>query len=200
VAAGGNGTRVSSDDDGVTFVSRGSYISGHFRDVAAGNGAVVAVGHGYGAQDGQGLRATSLGGVQWEPEVLGGSPLRGVAFANGVFVIVGDNGLCMRGVDGTTWTDCTVVAESLTSIRTLDNAFLVTTKSGDAYRSTDGISFDRVNATSALSDLLVFGNGTYVGANWTSLHAATALEGPYASVYSMPPGIADLVFGYRTTQ
>lgn len=197
VAAGGNGTRVSSEDDGVTFVSRGSYISGHFRSIASGNGAVVAVGHGYGSEDGKGLRATTIDGIEWEPEVLDGPVLRGVAFANGVFVAIGNAGRCMRSSDGLIWSQCAVAHADLTAIRVVDGAFVIRIDSDEWVRSTDGIVFEPIVTTSSLPDLLVYGNGVYVGANWTSLHAATSLEGPYQPVYSMEPGFADLVFGWR---
>ncbi len=198
VAAGGNGARVSSEDDGVTFVSRGSYISGHFRSIASGNGAVVAVGHGYNSEDGKGLRATTTDGIHWEPEVLDGAVLRGVAFTNGVFLAVGNAGRCMRSSDGLTWSECTVATADLTSIRVVDDAFVIQIDSDEWVRSTDGIMFEPIVTASSLPDLLIYGNGTYVGANWTSLHAATSLEGPYQSVYSMEPGFADLVFGWRS--
>jgi len=196
VAAGGNGARASSSDDGETFVSRGSYIEGHFRGIAAGNGVAIAVGHGYGSLADQGLYAVTSDGITWSPEVTGGPRLARIAFANGMFVAVGREGRCMRSTNGTSWSDCTVVAEDLASVRVVAGAFLVRTEAGVNYRSTDGVSFAEVQGEN-VPDLLTYGNGTYVGSNWTRLFRSSALSGPYDQVYNMDPGFGDIVFGYR---
>ena len=100
VAIGDGGRRVISVDLGVNWTNDVS-AGDHLYAIAYGNGVFVAAG-------GYKRRLVSPDGVTWTNDVNSGvsQNIRGVAYANGVFMIVGDGGFHMRSIDnGVTWTD-----------------------------------------------------------------------------------------------
>ena len=94
VAAGGNGLRVRSLDNGATWTDPAGSQAKHYRAVAFGGGQVVAVGHTY---DKSGPNGTDVGviastadGLQWTERRAAGETFGSIAYGNGIFVPLRD--------------------------------------------------------------------------------------------------------------
>jgi len=101
---------IATSADGVTWVQRECDTTNALLDIAYGNGQFVAVG-GH-VQDfwasgflDVGSIVTSADGTNWLVRVAGISPgLRKVAYGNGQFVAMGENGIMLSSADGVNWT------------------------------------------------------------------------------------------------
>jgi sugar lactone lactonase YvrE len=124
------------------------------RGLAYGNGCYVAIGDGSGADylelaDWGGLLATSSDGARWVTQLpITRERLNGIAFGNGLFVAVGEDGAVFTSTDAQTWE-----AQEL---------------AGEAAPNLSGIAFDHGLFVAASSDA----NGSIWtspdGRNWTN--------------------------------
>ncbi|MCU0782055.1 MAG: PKD domain-containing protein [Akkermansiaceae bacterium] len=110
--------------------------------LAAGGGRIVGVGSYY---DGAAVKwlartAASTDGLVWEsaaPAML--PPLKGVAFRNGVFVAVGDDGAVANSTDGLGWTAAGgIPAESFRDVVATGSGFVACGTGGTVLTSLDG--------------------------------------------------------------
>jgi hypothetical protein len=186
VTAGGNGLRMSSTDDGATFAHTAPYVAGHFRSIAAGNGAFVAVGHTYGNA---GLSSVTRDGITWSDRT-GGAAFAEVAFGAGVFVAVGDGGRVSVSSDGASWDETTLGGDRIGDVVFADGEFLA--GSGSAYwSSTDGRAWTR--HASFLPEAIVAHDGLYTGLTWTApIVTSASLDGPWTTVDATMPSLTDL--------
>jgi hypothetical protein len=102
IAVGTQGTIVRSTD-GANWAATSTIPNYDLNDVAHGNGVFLVAGDGPSNQDGSLFR--SLNGITWTP-VNGfffGKNLRGITFANGLFVIAGNDGIVFVTADGITF-------------------------------------------------------------------------------------------------
>lgn len=183
VVVGGNGSRFRSLDSARTFQDPGGYIDGALRAVAAGNGLVVAVGHN---TQNVGMTLVSTDGRTWSQPRYGGSALWHVAYANGRFVAVGEQGRCSSSADGVEWTDATCGTAWNTWLAVLNNEFVIYANNGGArYSSPDGINWQTEPTSGSVPNRFFYGNGIYVGfdgngqplrstdgRNWTRVNTA----------------------------
>ena len=136
---------------------------GSMRRVAIGaDGRLVVVGD-------YGSRLTRLpSDPQWSAvsKPLPKDTLIDIAYGNGVFVGGGMHGLCMRSVDGLTWTDRTVGEEGEhINAMIWDGKQFVGIGQGATYFSADGQSWRREPNENAPT-LATHGGGAFVGSLW----------------------------------
>jgi hypothetical protein len=193
VAVGGfGGYQYYSVDDGQTWTTVTSPLSGNWNGVAFGNGVFVAVGAGNQAY-------SNDDGLTWTYVT---TPLSGgwncVAFGNGVFVAIDSNNQAYSNDNGLTWN---YVASPLPAVYwqsvAFGNGVFVTVGQGgpyQAYSTDNGQTWTTV--TSPLSgnwNGVAFGNGVFVmvgddnqaystdnGLTWTSV--ASPLLGSWRNV------------------
>jgi hypothetical protein len=106
--AGGPDYRLLHSTDGLTWTT-GAKIKDtaatHFRQGAFGNGLYVFAGNGRRQKQEIHWVVTSKDGKTLESEITDLPPIRGMAFGNGQFVVVGPDGLRLRSTDGAKWED-----------------------------------------------------------------------------------------------
>jgi hypothetical protein len=159
IVVGGNGLRLRSSDQGRNFGDRGGYYEGHFRAVASGGGRVLAVGDTYGSQN-VGLSSSTTDGRTWSPVQTGGEKLWAVAYGNGRFVAVGDNGRCTSTTDGAAFEERQCGNAALYQVDFGDGHF-VTSNGSTQYTSTDGLSWTPDNVATPYRQ--AYGDGIWVG-------------------------------------
>jgi hypothetical protein len=158
IGAGGNGMRIRSVDHGTSWKVVAPYMSGHFRDLAVGNGVGVAVGHLY---TGTGVAAITRDGITWMDTIHEGATLNSLAFGNGVFVALGVTGRCSRSTDGVKWTD-TTLAGTEGQVVFANNEFIAS-RGAMVYRSKDGMTWTPTGSSHGVSAGF---NGHYIGFGW----------------------------------
>jgi len=179
VAAGGNGLRVRSTDRGVTWTSDPGYQPIHYRDVASGNGIVIAVGHNYDTTPNVGIGAVTSNGTQWMETHRGGAAFADIEFGNGVFIATGGQRVA-RTTNGMTWTDVTFATTGATSVAFTDTEFIVGVGSSH-YRSTDGMTWTPVTTS---RDVDAYFAGRYLSLSWPAqIFASTSLS-QWSSVFN----------------
>ncbi|MBX7083808.1 MAG: hypothetical protein K1X88_31655 [Nannocystaceae bacterium] len=138
VAAGGNGLRARSIDDGVSWEDESPYYAGHYRAIAASDALAVAVGHTYGDST-VGLVATTDGSGPWSSEQLVGAQYsgRGIAYGHGVFVTHDADGVLRSSSDGADWTEVHDFDAGDGWMLFADGQF-ITAGDGSYWTSTDG--------------------------------------------------------------
>ncbi|ADR37424.1 hypothetical protein Ocepr_1973 [Oceanithermus profundus DSM 14977] len=96
VAVGDSGTVLWSND-GASWSSATSGVSGDLYAITYGNGTFVAVGAG-------GTVLTSTDGLSWSAQASGTTAdLSGIAYGDGTFVAVGAGGTVLTSTDGASW-------------------------------------------------------------------------------------------------
>ena len=177
LAAGGF-HNLSSSEDGITWSMDGNYSGEHLRSVAYGNGVFVAVG-------GSGACMTSTGET-WDVETThGAETINRIAYGNGSFVGAGSAGAIVISSDnGQTWSQTTVGSDDWSTIFFGNNYFYIG-RSNVLYRSTDGISWELVNATNGVTPRGIVGSTLFGtssdafyrsddgGSSWVELAALT---------------------------
>jgi hypothetical protein len=171
VAITGNGDRVMTSPDGITWTSRTSAADNQWYGITYGNGLFVAV-----AFSGTNNRImTSPDGITWTTQT---SPANinwsGVTYGNGIFVAVantsistGDTRMAMTSPDGVTWTlRTTAVANAWYSVAFGNGLFVAVSNNGTGNRvmtSPDGINWTiRSSAADNLWYSVTYGNGRFV--------------------------------------
>ena len=166
VAAGGNGLRLRSTDNGATWTNPAGSQAKHYRAVAFGAGQVVAVGHTY---DKSGPNNTDVGvivstadGLQWTERRAAGETFGSIAYGNGIFVASTDGTTVATSTDGITWVD-QVVGTGSGGICFTGSEFVLWRNSG-TYRSSNGTVWTQV--TPSGRSIAGFFNGLYVSFDW----------------------------------
>lgn len=171
VAAGGNGLRVRSTDHGATWAGDPGYQPIHYRDVAAGNGVAIAVGHNYDTTPNVGVAAVTSNGTQWTETLRGGAAFSDIEFGNGVFLATGGQRVT-RSTNGMSWTEVTFATTGSTSVAFTGTEFIVGVGSAH-YRSTDGMTWTAVTSS---RDVDGFFRGRYLSLSWPAqIFSATSL-------------------------
>ena len=166
------------------FVAVGDYVSASSADgkiwsrstsgnstfigyaIAASASRFVAVGRNYSFSQFFSGIYTSIDGVTW----TNASPtrneiLRGVAYGNGRFVAVGDEGIIWSSADGLQWTAVQLVSrKNLEDVQFNGSSFLAVGDSGTAMLSADGVNWQ----DKSLTDTNTGGSGlTVLNRKWT---------------------------------
>jgi hypothetical protein len=96
------GGRIYTSTDNHSWLERRLGARTFFRDLTYANGKFVAVGGSY--IDQRGVIASSTDGIHWQPE---NAPvpivLHSIAWGQGLFVAVGDEGAILTSADGSAW-------------------------------------------------------------------------------------------------
>jgi hypothetical protein len=160
VAAGGNGLRVRSTDNGASWTGNAGGQSRHYRSGACGNGLFVAVGHSFAAtpEEEVGIIATTPDGITWTDRRAEGPTFGTVIFGNGVFVASGAASTVVTSSDGVEWTD-QVVGTGNGNVIFTGSEFVLMRGSG-IYTSSDGSDWTLANAEP--KSVAGFINGSYV--------------------------------------
>ena len=146
--------------DGTNWTKRASVPIWPFKGIAHGNGIFVAV-------SGFGVTSISSDGVSW----TNNSPIfaNAVAFANGIFVAVGDsgtNGPISTSTDGINWTTSTSAAtEALYDVAFGGGTFVAVGADGTLLTSPTGETWTvRASGTPVHLRSVAFQDGTFVAA------------------------------------
>jgi hypothetical protein len=100
----------------------------------------------------------------WVSRISGAiADIFGVAYGNGLFVAVGDGGLILTSVDGSTWTDRSVPGFDLHRIAFANGTFVAVGKTGTILTSTDSVAWVHQDSGTmfSLKDV-AYGDGVYV--------------------------------------
>ena len=189
-AAGGNGLRVRSSNKANTWEVSVSYLEGHFRGLACGNGRFVAVGH----RNSTGMTSVSTDGIKWTEPSLNGNRLGRVAFGNGVFVAVGDGGRVATSTDGQVWTDITLGSANRQMIA-FSNGVFVTTEAGGFQTSPDGKTWTRI-ASAGNFAAFAGAQGVWVGVLYPAIMYHGTELAKLTLSESRPPAITQVTVGF----
>lgn len=159
---------ILTSADGTNWTAQATGSGTNFFGAAYGNGRYVAAGFG--------SSISSTDGTNWSNSTVG--PIRGLTFANGIFVGVGGatpgtvGGYIAISPDGVTWSSqhSGIITENLSAI-TWGNGFYVTV-GGYAFESSsaqvilsspDAVHWtERVGYSSNLLNGVTYGNGSFV--------------------------------------
>ena len=195
VAAGGNGLRMRSLDQGASWQDITPYFAGHYRALAAGNGLVVAVGHTYGDRN-VGLVSTTTDGASWTPEQTGGAGWSGgsIAFGGGVFVARDQAGQVRASIDGAAWDEPTLQLGGSGTMIFADGAF-VTPGDSAYWSSPDGTRWSELPARFP-RDLAGFIEGRFLRLGWpATIDASTDLVAWETVFAPGGSGLTDIAVG-----
>jgi hypothetical protein len=132
--------------------------------VTFANGAFVVVGDGKAAE---GAIFTSSNGIAWSKQSSGtGFNLRRVAYGNGKFTIVGNNGLLLESSEGMTWyisaTGC-YTTNNLRGIIYGNATYVAVGNAGTILTSLDGSDWNCANSeTTKNLHSVAYGHGTFL--------------------------------------
>ncbi len=178
VAVGYSGTILSSPN-GATWTSRTSGTSLGLYSISYGNGKFVAVGQ---------IILSSADGVNWTTRDSGSYAFEAVAYINGAFMTVGDNGVMKVSSDGITWsTRNSGTTTTLYALAYGNSTYVVVGSGGTIRTSPDGLNWTpRASGTPQDINGVTFANGLFVaqgnygvvltstdGINWTSRNSGT---------------------------
>jgi len=181
IAAGGNGTRMRSVDDALSWGDETRFFGGHYRAIAAGNGIAVAVGHTY---EGEGLSSTTTDGINWTSELIGGAQYSGdsLAFGNGVFVARDSGGGLHWSADGQRWTDAAQSVGGGGSLLFAQGEFILDDDAG-YWTSADGDTWSSSSVEFARSPASWF-NGQYLTLGWPATISVSKDLGGWEEVFA----------------
>ncbi len=164
---------ILTSTDGLTWTEANLTfnVAREFRDVTFGGGLFVAVGQGYGYYP---AIWTSVDGVQWSPISDGPrNELESVAYGNGQFVAVGDEGDIYTSPDGAFWIGRnSTVSSRLLGVTFGNNRYVVVGTRGRILSSPNGITWTKeTSGTPDRLESVTFGDGVFVavGENGTIL-------------------------------
>ena len=164
VAAGGNGLRMRSTDNGVTWTNRAEFQMTHYRAIAFGAGLVVAVGHSYDRSPNVGVIATTPDGITWTERRRSGGQFRTVVYGNGLFVAASEQSdLVATSPDGITWTDHHVGVTGGGYTIFTGTEFVLLRNEGN-YRSSDGLQWTLASTDARF--VMGYFNGAYLSFDW----------------------------------
>ena len=151
---------LSTSPDGITWTRRTNSSTKTLMGTAYGSGLFVSVGRTPGGSAGSVL--TSSDGVTWTNRSA--SNLNGICFVNGLFVVVGDNGLIRTSNNGVSFTtQVSGLTNSLWGIAYGDGYFVAVGDQGVLLTSTDGVSWTRRNTRTVQTlQKVTYARGTFV--------------------------------------
>ena len=176
VAGGETGNLISTSPNGIQWanvMNTGGSETIYGLTHAAGR----YVGVGGTAGNSQAYTLTSFNGADWQPSTPGVKALKAVAFGNGLFVAVGDNGTIVSSPDGVSWTPrWSPITNDLMAITYFANSkFVVSGMFGFSLNSNDGINWFESSRASFSIRALASGGGYVVAVGRSSntgrLHA-----------------------------
>lgn len=195
VAAGGNGQRAVSSDNGATWSATDEFYPGHFRGLAAGNGVFVAAGHTYG-DDMIGMWSVSSDGLSWGAETTGGAPIQdgGLAFGAGTFVVRDSAGALTTSSDGGSWAPAADQFSGPGSLIYADGSFFTSDASG-VWESSDGSSWTMVGPSNGRA-LHSWIDGQFLSLGWPLSVSASPDLALWVTVFSGEgSGLTDIAVG-----
>jgi hypothetical protein len=163
IAAGGNGLRIRSTNDGATWSEGVGYQALHYRDVATNGAIVAAVGHTYDTTPNLGYIATTTDGITWTERRRTGGALNRVVAGNGTFVAAGGGNMVLRSTDGVTWTEHALGGTDDISLA-FDGTAFVASAGGSVFRSSDGIAWTAVPGGSGAP--VAYIEGRFLSVGW----------------------------------
>lgn len=184
VAVGGpngpvNGTSVLISGDAVHWKSVSDNFISVYRSVSYGNSTFVACA----ASPCWNCEVTELGissnSVSWTKNAFSKS-MKSIAFGNGLFVGVGENGSTAISPDGQSWTTTSSeITEHFLGVGFANKLFLAVGENGLVATSTDGITWSRENSGTTNSLRCATGHGLKFvvgGSNGTILISTNAIR------------------------
>lgn len=184
VAIAGSNFLTSSDGTSWTIRNLDTSTSIISADITYGDGIFVAMGY-EGTAEGTGKFKysifTSPDGITWSHTTFEDvNYLRAIAYSNGIYVAVGENGTILTSVDRITWTQRNSGSTAALVTLTYGNGmFVAVGNAGAVLLSKDGIDWKKGDSgTSAFLSGISYGNGIYVivGANGTILTSSDAIH------------------------
>lgn len=110
----------------------------------------------------------STDGVTWEDptnQVVFGTIVNGLAYANGTFVICGNNGYLARSTDALTWTTSNITTTTLNAVAYGNGLFVVAGAGGFARYSTDAVTWATASGTGTTTFYdIKYGNSSFAAA------------------------------------
>lgn len=154
VAVGYGGTVLSSSN-GVTWVSRTSGTSLGLYSVTYGSNKFAAVGQ---------IILSSTNGINWTTRDTGSYAFEAVAYVNGGFMTVGDNGVMKVSADGITWSNRNSgTTTTLYGLAYGNGTYVVVGAGGTIRTSPDGLTWtNRTSGTASDLNGVTYGGGLFV--------------------------------------
>lgn len=145
VAVGDHGTVLTSAD-AKTWTTQPSGTAADLQSVIFAGGRFVAAGN---LTGGKAVILTSVDGLTWKAQQIDGTGIRGVAFGQGKFVLVGAGGLILTSPDGVAWTRAKTPSQAdLHGVAFGAGKFLAVggaSGAGVALTSTDGSAWSKAD-------------------------------------------------------
>ncbi|MDB4418070.1 hypothetical protein N9262_02340 [Akkermansiaceae bacterium] len=180
-ASAGRSGRIMTSPNGITWTNRSSGHGGDFYYIAYVGGKFFALSTDY--------VSLSSDGTTWTRYYVNGNYMSGIAYGNGVYVIVASNSVIRVSADGTSWGSASgSISSNWNGIAFMNGLFVAVGSGGYIMTSPDGTNWTtRASGTStqlkgveAIDGLLlaVGYSGVMVtstdGASWSSLTPATS--------------------------
>ena len=158
----GDGGRIQTSTNGITWTTRTSNTTSQLNDVAWGNGVYVTGGA-------SGTIRSSTDAVTWTTRTanFGTDEIATIIFGNNLFVAGGTIGRLVTSTDGTTWTARTVnvSSESVYQIAFGNNTYVLGAGGGQVRSSTDAITWTTRDVSALIGTNYIsavgFGNGWF---------------------------------------
>ena len=174
----------------LNWYARNSGVTKNLSGIAHGQDRYIATGY-----DGFGnVIIKSADGIGWSAvPAFTDASLRGVAYGNGMFVMIGSAGM-WNSPDGSVWTPLNVDPFAPGGVRYINNRFFIVGGNSDIISSGDGVIWTSLLAEhyDAFCQDIAFGNGVYVavgqensgqaliirssngGATWTNVNSSVS--------------------------
>ena len=169
---------------------------------------------------GQSPVRTSPDGINWTVGTTSTPYYHRIAFGNGVFVTIGDDGFAYTSSDGVSWTAHSVsTSDSLQDISYGNNTFVVVGNGSTVFRSTDGTNWLSSQNGGYPLNSVAYGDGVFVavgdwctilsspdGITWTKRKSITNSDGldyvayvnhSFIASYENGPGILKVIQSAR---
>ena len=184
------GADIETSPDGIDWTRVSGGVPHELESITYGNNIYVAVGEG-------GVIATSPDGQTWTRNPRGLVDLRGMAFANGRYVVAG-GGAVWTSTDGEVWSPTSgPTVEEPNAIIWADGSFVVVGAGGEILTSRDGTTWTRVTVTTNdLKAVIHDGNRFVVFGEKTTLISTNAMQ--WVVVPTGLPYLAAVCFGNGT--
>lgn len=149
------GNTIRTSPDGTSLSLRASL--GRHNSIAFGNNLLVAVGYDNDV-------AISSDGLAWEKAGQMRRNMRYVAFGNGIFISISQNGdSCFVSSDGRTWEGHSTGADLSSPFISFANGHFYIQSGHDLYRSVDGIQWEKLQYLYQTLAGITYGNGRLIG-------------------------------------
>lgn len=161
VAGDASGNSYYSTDGVNWSTAKSAGTGGLVLAIASGDGKLAAVGYG--------IAYSEDGGENWTSVAWSGTT-RGIAYGNGVWVVVGNSGKIGYSTNLTAWTEVTgVTTSNFQKVIFGNGKFVAVGESGIMFYSTDGQTWNEITnkgfTTSNVIYALGYGNGYFIAAS-----------------------------------